>query len=253
LLYNKAADSKLELLKSRKYFQIATCIVLLSFFLLLPGCFTRSRFNNFNWQLDSLRYYTAKFDSVLENQSKELAHLRIDFYTKSNELSDKIEMLNSRLGETESQLMRLSERFGSQKKVPADSEDISKISPEARLIYESAYLNYVKGNYREAISGFESYLKIMPDSPLSDNALYWIGESYTAMGKSQNAVNTFQELMNKYPESNKKPTVLYKMAIIYEEAGDKNTAKLYYNKLIKDFPNSAEATLAKDKLNKEGR
>ena len=231
----------------RHYPKFIAAIFLL-FLLVSSGCFNRTRFNNFNWQLDSLRYYTAKFDSILENQSEEITHLRIDFYTKSNELSEKMEMLNSRISDTESQLNRIYEKLGPGRKILSHTEDISKISPEARLIYESAYLNYIKGNYSEAINGFRSYLQILSDSPLSDNALYWIGESYAAMGKSQNAVNVFQELINKFPESTKKATALYKTAIIYEEIGDKKTAKFYYNQIIKDFPNSAEATLAKDKL-----
>lgn len=217
-------------------------------FLNAAGCISARRFRNYGWQLDSLRYYTAKIDSMLEDQSEEIARLRIDIYTKTNELSDKIEMLNSRMSETELQLTRIYERVGSGRKVPADSEDISQITPEARMIYESAYLNYVKGNYTESISGFESYLNIQPDSPISDNALYWIGECYTAMGKSQNAVNTFQDLISKYPQSNRRPTALYKIGIIYDEAGDAKTAQKFYNKIIQDFPNSPEATLAKDKL-----
>ena len=216
--------------------------------LAICGCFNRTRFNNFNWQLDSLKYYTAKFDSMLKYQNEEVNHLRIDFYTKSNELSDKIEMLNSRLSDTESQLTRIYERVGPKHGVAADSEDISKISPESRMIYESSYLNYVKGNYNEAISGFENYLKVSPDSPLSDNALYWIGESYAAMGKSQRAVDTYNTMIKQYPSSNKRPTALYKIAIIYEETGDTKSAQYYYNLIVQDFPNSAEAALAKDKL-----
>lgn len=241
-------SSEIRLFRKKVLLECGGGILLLT--LMVSGCFNRRRFNNFNWQLDSLKYYTSKFDSMLQEQSEELARLRIDLYTKSNELSDKIEMLNSRLSDTEAQLLRIYEKLGPRQKVPSDSEDISTISPESRMIYESAYLNYVQGNYQEAVSGFESYLKLQPDSPLSDNALYWIGESYTAMGKSQDAVNTFQKLINKYPASNKIPTALYKMAIIYESAGDRKSAKMYYNKVVKDFPNSAEATLAKDKLNR---
>ena len=198
--------------------------------------------------MDSLKIYTVKIDSMLQKQSEEIARLRIDFYTKTSELGEKMEMLSSRIGDAESQLTMLNEKLGS-KRVAPDSEDISKISPEARLIYESAYINYVKGNYDEAISGFQSYLQILPDSPLSDNAYYWIGECYVAMGKSQNAVNTFQELINKYPESSKRPTALYKIAIVYEAVKDIKSANYYYNKIISDFPNSPEAALARDKLN----
>jgi tol-pal system protein YbgF len=179
-----------------------------------------------------------------------MSQLRIDLYTKSEELAEKIEMLNTRLNETEAQLTHISEKLGRGKKVVADSEEESSVSPEARMIYESAYLNYVKGNYNEAISGFKSYLKVTPESPLSDNALYWIGECYYAMGKRGDAVDTFNELTNKYPQSNKRPTALYKVGIIYEEAKEIKTAKMYFEKVVKEFPNSPEATLAANRLNK---
>lgn len=185
---------------------------------------------------------------MLASQNKEIAELRIDLYTKSNELSEKLEMLNSRLSDTESQLTHISAKLGPRQGPAVDTLDISQISPEARLIYESAYLNYVKGNYTEAIDGFNNYLNISPDSPLSDNALYWIGESYAAMGKRQDAVNTFQALVKRYPQSSKRPSALYKMGIIYEEAGDNQAAQYYYNQVIDNFPNSPEATLARDKL-----
>ncbi len=172
--------------------------------------------------------------------------LRTDFYQKSNELSDKIEMLNSRFSDMEFRLNRIYERIGSQKTAPADTE--TQVNPEARLIYESAYVSYVKGSYKEAIDGFKSFLKINPESPLSDNALYWIGESYNALGKLQDAANTFKKLINKYPQSNKIPSAYYKLGLIYENGGKKKTAIYYYTKLINKFPNSPEASLVKEKL-----
>jgi tol-pal system protein YbgF len=242
-----SSNTGYELLLTKRA-SVFLCLILWACIAAYSSCFNRTRFNNFNWQLDSIRYYTVKLDSMLKEQNEEIAHLRIDFYTKTSELSEKIEMLNSRIGDTESHLTAISQKLGAAKKTATDADDISQLSPEARLIYESAYLNYVKGNYLEAISGFQSYLKTLPDSPLSDNALYWIGESYAAMGKSQSAVNTFQEIINRYPESNKRPTALYKMAIIYEEAGDAKTARYYYAQIVQDFPHSPEATLAHDKL-----
>ena len=213
------------------------------------SCINTARRANFNWQLDSLKYYTQKIDSILGVQAELMLQLRVDFYTKSDELSEKLEMLNTRLSETELQLTQLHAKLVSGRKVSADSDDILEINPEAKIVYESAYLSYVKGNYAEAISGFQSYLKIAQDSPLSDNALYWIGESYAGMGKRQNAVDTFRELIDKYPQSSKKPTALFKIGVLYEESKDSKTARTYYEKVLKEFPNSPEATLAKNKLN----
>ncbi len=226
----------------------AALVVIFIILAVSTGCFNRQRFNNFNWQLDSLKIYTVRSDSMIRMQSKEIAQLRTDYYTKSDELGEKLEMLNTRLNETEMQLTQLNEKLGKGRKPAADSEDVSQLSPEARMVYESAYLNYVKGNYQDAISGFESYLKIAAESPLSDNALYWIGESYAALGKLQDAVNKFNELCTRYPDSNRKPTALYQMGIIYEEARDTKTARSYFEKLVTEFPNSPEAALAKDKL-----
>lgn len=216
--------------------------------LLTTGCLSTQRYRNYNWQLDSLRYYTRKIDSLLALQSNEIEQLRIDLYTKTNELSQKFDMLNSRLGESETQITQLYHKLGPSQEAVADSEAMAQVSPEARLLYESAYKNYVRGNYREAIEGFQAYQKATEDGPLVDNALYWIGESYAALGQLQKAVNTFQELINKYPKSARIPTALYKMGIIYEEGGDRRTARFYYNQVARDYPNSPEAALAKNKL-----
>jgi tol-pal system protein YbgF len=213
-----------------------------------PGCFSGRQFSNWSWQLDSLRYYTSKFDSVLALQTEVTSQLHVDLYTKMDELNEKLEMINSRLSDTESQLTRIQAKIGSAQYQPTDSTQ-TEINPEAQSIYDAAYLNYVKGHYNEAIKGFQSYLDVQPDSPLSDNAYYWIGESYDALGKRQDAVNTFQQLITIFPGSNRIPTALYKMGIIYEESGDKKTATTYYNKLIRDYPKSPEASIAKDRLN----
>ena len=210
--------------------------------LIFGGCFKPKHFEGYYWQLDSLEYYTKK-------QSREIAQLRVDLYTKSDELAEKIEMLNTRLSESESQLTQINEKLVKGRKTEADSSETSAVSPEARMVYESAYLNYVKGNYNESIDGFRSYIKIAPESALSDNALYWIGECYYAMGKRQDAVNTFNELINKYPQSNKKPTAIFKTGIIYEEAKELKIARMYFNRVINEYPNSPEAVLAGSRLN----
>lgn len=214
----------------------------------MPGCTSRQRFRNYYWQMDSLHYYTAKIDSVQRSNAEQIAQLRIDFYTKTEELGEKMEMLNTRLSETEVQLTQISEKLGPGRKTTGETEDVSQLSPEARMLYESAYLNYIKGNYDTAITTFRDYLRVAGESPLADNALYWIGESYAAMGKRQDAVNTFTELITRYPESNKKPTALYKIGIIYEEARDLATARTYYERVISEFPNAPEANLAKSRL-----
>jgi len=230
---------------SKRPLQLLTLVLVIS---ASTGCFSRQRFSNYGWQLDSLRYYTKKLDSLLALQSKEIAQMRTDLYVKTNELSQKFDMLNSRLGESETQISQLYSKINPNQKAVADSEAMAQVSPETRLLYESAYKNYVKGNYQDAIDGFLAYQKASPDGPLMDNALYWIGESHAGLGQLQKAVNAFQELLNKHPKSPRVPTTLYRMGTIYEEAKDSKSARFYYNQVIREFPNSPEAALARGKL-----
>ena len=230
-----------------KIYRLAISVALLA--LVNLNCFSGRRWNNYYWQLDSLHYYTVQMDSLLKNQTVKMEMMRTDFYTKTDELAKKMETLHTRLTELESMLTGMSIKLTTVQKPAADTADpLKKVSPEARVLYEAAYLNYVKGKYTEAIEGFKAYLKTQPESALSENALYWIGESYAGLGKRQDAVDTFKELLAKYPASARKPTALYKMGIIYEEAKDLKTARAFFEQLIKEFPNSNEAVLAKNRL-----
>jgi len=213
------------------------------------NCFSGRRWNNYYWELDSLRYYTVRMDSLFKNQTVKMEMMRTDFYTKTDELAKKMETLHTRLTELESMLTGMSIKLTTvQKPAPDTADPTKKVSPEARVLYEAAYLNYVKGKYTEAIEGFKAYLKTQPESALSENALYWIGESYAALGKRQDAVDTFKELLAKYPASARRPAAMYKIGIIYEEAKDLKTARAFFEQLIKEFPNSNEAVLAKNRL-----
>lgn len=213
------------------------------------NCLSGRRWRNYGWELDSLRWYTVAMDSLLKSQSVRMEMMRTDFYTKTDELAKRMEMLNTRLTEIESQMTGMSVKLTTVQKPAADTADPTrKVSPEARLLYEAAYLNYVKGKYAEAIEGFKGFLKLVPASVLSDNALYWIGESYAGLGKRQDAVDTFKELIIKYPASARRPAALYKIGIIYEDAKDTKTARAFYEQLIKEYPESNEALLARNRM-----
>src|SRR6185295_1362410 len=75
--------------------------------------------------------------------------------------------------------------------------------PSPSELYDMSYADYTKGRYALAIQGFQDYLDEYPNTDLSDNALYWIGESYYAQKKYKEAVANFAKLMKQYPKSDK--------------------------------------------------
>ncbi|NOZ95262.1 MAG: tetratricopeptide repeat protein [Acidobacteria bacterium] len=70
-------------------------------------------------------------------------------------------------------------------------------------LYRSAYQDYMRGNYQLAIQGFQEYIKRYPKTDLTDNAQYWIGECYDALGQEDDALKAFSTVLDSYPTSDK--------------------------------------------------
>jgi tol-pal system protein YbgF len=132
--------------------------------------------------------------------------------------------------------------------LPSD-ENIPKvvsISPDE--LYKVAYAAYLKGNFDFAISQFNEFLIKFPNSELTLNSRYWIGECYYAKGDFVKSIQTFIELNQKHPKSIKAPSANLKIAYSYFNLNKKDEAIKVLNELIKEYPNSGEAELGKDKL-----
>ena len=132
----------------------------------------------------------------------------------------------------------------------------------AEETYQAAYLDFSRGRYPLAITGFREFLRRFPDSPLADSAQYGIGESYyslansaTAEGQSdkakaalEQAVQEFRKVFVIYPRGAKVPTALYKEALALTDLKQTGLARTRLQYLLDHFPQSEEAPLAKERL-----
>jgi tol-pal system protein YbgF len=134
------------------------------------------------------------------------------------------------------------------------------LTPEQ--VYQSAYLDFSKGNYPLAVSGFREFVRRFPDSDLADNAQYWIGESYFSMARSsagqgqaermnqalEHAVQEFRKVPLNYPRGDKVPTAIYKEGLALVELRQTKAAQARLQYLVDHFPQSEEAPLARERL-----
>jgi tol-pal system protein YbgF len=128
--------------------------------------------------------------------------------------------------------------------------------------YQAAYLDFSRGRYELAMSGFRDFLRRYPDSPLADSAQYGIGESYysvaaaaTSQGQTdkatralEQAVQEFRKVIVIYPRGSKVPSALYKEALSLTELKQTALARARLQYLVDHFPQSEEAPLAKERL-----
>ncbi len=120
------------------------------------------------------------------------------------------------------------------------------LSPQ--VVYNLAYTDYLKGNFELAIEGFTLYIEQFPKSPLSDNALYWIGECYFSLNDYEKAIEQFNELIFDYPEGDKVPAAYLKKGISLVELGKKKEALLVFKLLISKYPLEEETKIAQQKI-----
>lgn len=145
---------------------------------------------------------------------------------------------------------------------PAPSPRPGPAGTGAEQAYKAAYLDFSKGSYPLAISGFREFIRRFPDSPLADQAQYWIGEAYFSMARAsadggraeqatrewEQAVQEFRRVVLNYPRGEKVPTALYKEGLALVELKQPRLARARFKYLLDNFPQSEEAPLAKERL-----
>jgi TolA-binding protein len=133
---------------------------------------------------------------------------------------------------------------------------------QAQDLYQAAYIDFSKGNYPLAITGFKEFLRRHPDDELADNAQYWIGEAYLSLARGfgdggqadkesqslQQAVQEFRRVVADHPRGDKAPTALYKEALALIQLKQPQVAQSRLQYLVDNFPQAEETPLARERL-----
>jgi tol-pal system protein YbgF len=122
----------------------------------------------------------------------------------------------------------------------------TNLSPQE--VYNTAYSDYLKGNFELAVDGFKMYRESFPDSPLADNALYWIGECDYSQRKFNEAIDVFNDLILNYPRSDKTPAAYLKKGLALAELKKKDEALVVFRLLISKYPLEEESKIAQEKI-----
>lgn len=203
-------------------------------------------------------------DQSAESQ-KQLANLLSRMETLGKDLST----LSTRLDEVSQRVDQLNRQLKAAS-TPTPSPTRPSMGPapspgtggQPAQLYQSAYIDFSKGNYVLAVSGFREFLRRFPDSDLADNAQYWIGEAhfslartYAAQGQPgkvgpalEQAVLEFRKVIVNYPRGDKAPTALYKEALALLELKQQSLARARLQYVLDHFPQSEEAHLARERL-----
>lgn len=123
-------------------------------------------------------------------------------------------------------------------------------TPQVRADYDRAFNLLRAAQYDKAIDAFQHFLQENPDSPLSDNAQYWLGEADYVTRRFPAALEEFQKVVSKYPDSSKVPDAKLKIGFTHYELSQWNDARKALNEVIAQYPDTSAAKLAQNRLQK---
>ena len=119
---------------------------------------------------------------------------------------------------------------------------------DVEAAYNACYKLFKEGQYVKAREEFLKFLKQYPKTAYSDNAQFWIGETWYVEDKFERAIVEYQKVVKDYPNGDKVPFALLKQGMAFQKLGDKASARIVYNQIIKKYPGTNQARVAKAKL-----
>ncbi|MFQ5630879.1 MAG: tol-pal system protein YbgF [bacterium] len=202
----------------------------------------------------------VKLQSLVQQSSEASGQLRAELKVQLDRLARESQILSARMEDTDQRISKLPRKIqivtptsrpdSSAGEAGSDSllTNLKSNISNARVLYESAYQDLVKGQYKLAESGFRQYLQLIPEGELSDNAQYWIGECFYAQKRFDEAAREFSNVVRQFPNGDKVPAAMLKLGYSQYATGQRERAVTTLQDLVREHPFSNEAKLAQSRI-----
>ena len=177
-----------------------------------------------------------------EQTMRELANLRGQIELLTNDIAnarknqrDLYADLDTRVRKFESRLEALDERAA------------GAVSPEKRA-YERVMNTFRAGDYKEAVTGLQAFLRLFPDSDHAADARYWLGNAYFSQGDYKKAIAAHEDMLARHADSANVPEAMLNIAASFSQLNDKKHAREALQRVIAAHAGSPAANVARQRL-----
>jgi tol-pal system protein YbgF len=217
------------------------------------------RLENLESEIRIFSTSVEEYKELLKRPSKELYRFRVEMETRLRSLLEETRETREReFKEMEDRFKELDGKTTESNSKPMPSERLvptqgilsrlKAASPGMGDLYRDAFETFNKGDLVKARGQFDAFLKQYPNTELSNNAQFWIGETYYEKKDFEKAILEYEKVITQYPEGGKIPVALFKEALAFIELGDKENARRLLRGLIERYPYSFQAEIARRKL-----
>jgi tol-pal system protein YbgF len=225
------------------------------------GCVTPPEEDPVQIKLKELDGRVARIERVVSNQSLLDLAQRVDSLQAENrslrgrleELENNSEALRKQQRDLYSDLDRRVGQIGSVAGAAGSVGGVPGAPGSAgvsgdQAAYNQAFDQLKTANYPGAITSFRQFLTTYPQSPLAENAQYWLGEAYYVTKDYPNAAFSFRTVVDQWPNSRKAPDALVKLGFAQFEMKRFGEARTTLSDVTRRFPDSEAARLAAERL-----
>ena len=110
------------------------------------------------------------------------------------------------------------------------------------------YGDYARGNYDQALSELQEFIRLNPANDLADDAQYLIGEVNFSQQKYPEAVAAYDRLLSDHPGGDKTAAAYLKKGLALLEMNRTADAVIQLQHVVSAYPKSEEARLARERL-----
>ena len=135
-----------------------------------------------------------------------------------------------------------------------DSKSVSNVvSVSEEETYDAAFDLLKQSLYADAAVAFTQFIQRFPNSELTDDAWYWMGEARFVTREFSQSLGAFQNVINNFMDSPRIPASYLKVGYIQYEYGAYIKARETLNFVLSSFPNHRVVVNAKARLEKMAR
>jgi len=124
--------------------------------------------------------------------------------------------------------------------------------PSADTLYSSALRDFTSGKYDLARQEFLDYLKFFPDTDVTSNAQFYLGEIHFTQREYRQAIIEYDKVLDNYPKSYKLADARLKKGMALLELGQRASAQRELREVIRRHPGSEAERRARARLREMG-
>lgn len=181
-----------------------------------------------------------------------ISELKTEVRKSSGVIEEIQHAYSDRISQIESVLGQVTDNLPPPSVVPAEllseAERSSVLFGSSGQGFREGLKQLRRGNFEQAASQLAGVVNQVPPSPLTDEALFWLGIANDGLGNYDKAISAYSDIFQRFPKGKMYAPALLYLGKTFIKVGNPQDAKISFEKLIDEQPRSTYSAAAKELL-----